>query len=68
MTDLGIQLQLPGPRSAALFDQEAWFLAPEFSIRRYAERVYDALVALAEPAGQRGERLGVVERPRIGAA
>jgi len=28
VTDLGIQLQLPGPRSAALFDQEARFLAP----------------------------------------
>ncbi len=28
MTDLGVQLQLPGPRSAALFDEEARFLAP----------------------------------------
>src|SRR5881296_1305073 len=28
VTDLGIQLQLPGPRSAALFDEEARFLAP----------------------------------------
>jgi hypothetical protein len=25
-------------------------LAPEFSVRRYAERVYDAVSALAEPA------------------
>ena len=28
MTDLGVQLELPGPRSAALFEEEARFLAP----------------------------------------